>query len=92
LWLAFVEVTRPARSGLPEEASQLVRVVRPTSGVAYDVVNAFRITGAAHLVPEEPDSAGVASQAWVVNSHIDLATWNDIYWMDEDDIAAVSAV
>jgi hypothetical protein len=92
LWLAFMEVTRLVRSSLPEEASQLMRVTRFTSGVAYDVINAFRITGATHLVPEEPLSAGVASQAWVVNSHINLATWTDIYWMDEDDIAAVSAV
>jgi hypothetical protein len=92
LRLAFVEVTRPTHSGLPEEAWQLVRVTQPTSGVAYDVVNAFQITGAGHIMPEEPDSVGVASQAWVANSHIDLATWNDIYWMDEDDIATVSAV
>jgi hypothetical protein len=74
LWLAFLEVTCPARSGLPDEASQLMRFPRPTSGVAYDVVNAFRITGATHLVREEPDSVGVASQVWVVKSHIEVAT------------------
>jgi hypothetical protein len=91
-WLAFVEVTRPANSGLPEATSQLVRVTKPASGVAYDIVNASRITGAAHLVPEEPNCTGVAPRAWIVNSHIDFGTWNDIYWMDEDDIAAASVV
>jgi hypothetical protein len=91
-WLAFVEVTRPANSGLPEATSQLVRVTRPASGVAYDIVNASRITGAAHLIPEEPNCTGIAPRAWIVNSHIDLAMWNDIYWMDEDDIAAASVV
>jgi hypothetical protein len=25
-------------------------------------------------------------QAWIVNSHVDLATWNDIYWMDKKGI------
>jgi hypothetical protein len=40
----------------------------------------------------DTNSPGVASQAWMVNSHINLATWNDIYWMDEDDITAVSTV
>jgi hypothetical protein len=64
-WLAFVEVTRPANSGLPEEASQLVRIPQPASGVVYDVVNASRMTGAVHLVPEEPNRAGVAPQAWI---------------------------
>jgi hypothetical protein len=54
------------------------------------VVNASRITGAAHLIPEEPNCTGVVQRAWVVNSHIDPATWNNIYWMDEDDIAAAS--
>jgi hypothetical protein len=91
-WLAFAEVTRAANSGMPEDASQLVRVAQPTSGGAYAVVNASRITGGAHLIPEEPNSTGVVQRAWVVNSDIDLATWNDVYWMDEDEIAAVSRV
>jgi hypothetical protein len=91
-WLAFTEVTRAANSGMPEDASQLVRVTQPTSGAPYAVVNASGITGAAHLVSEEPNCAGVVQRAWVVNSHIDLATWNDVYWMDEDDIAASSRV
>jgi hypothetical protein len=67
-------------------------VSRNTSSAAYAVVNASRITGAAHLTPEEPNCAGVVQRAWVVNSHIDLATWNDVYWMEEDEIAAASRV
>jgi hypothetical protein len=91
-WLAFEEVTRAANSGMLEDASQLVRVTQPTSGAAHAVVNASRITGAAHLIPEEPNCAGVVQRAWVINSHIDLAAWNDVYWMDEDDIATASRV
>jgi hypothetical protein len=91
-WLAFAEIMRAVNSGMQEDASQLVRVTQPTSDATYAVVNASRITGAAHLIPEEPNCTGVDQRAWVVNSHIDLATWNDVYWMDADDIAAASRV
>jgi hypothetical protein len=37
------------------------------------VVNASRITGAAHLIPAEPNCTGIVQRTWVVNSHIDLA-------------------
>jgi hypothetical protein len=43
-------------------------------------------------IPEEPNCAGVVQRSWVVNSHIDLATWNDVYWLEEDDIATASRV
>jgi hypothetical protein len=69
-----------------------IDVARNTSSAACAVVNASRLTGAAHLIPEEPNCAGVVQRAWVVNSHIDLATWNDVYWMDEDGIATASRV
>jgi hypothetical protein len=52
-----------------------------TSRAAYAVVKASRITGAAHLIPEEPNYLAVVQRAWVVHSHIDLA-----------DIAAASRV
>jgi hypothetical protein len=61
-------------------------VSRNTSSAAYAVVNASRITG------EEPNCTGVIPHACVGNSHIDLATWNDLYWMDDEEIAAASAV
>jgi hypothetical protein len=73
-------------------------VSRNTSSAAYTVVNASRLTGAGFLcvwsgfIPEEPNCAGVVQRSWVVNSHIDLATWNDVYWLEEDDIATASRV
>jgi hypothetical protein len=91
-WLAFVELTRAVNSGTPEEASQLVRVTKPNTGAGYAVIDASRITNAAHLIPQEPNCAGVNQRTWLVNSHLDLATWNDIYWMDDDDIAMASVV
>jgi hypothetical protein len=55
-------------------------------------LKACRITGAAHLIAREPDSAAAPQREWTVNSHVDLATWNDVYWMDDEDIATASAV
>jgi hypothetical protein len=77
---------------MPKDASQLVRVIGPTSGGLYAVVNASRITGAVHLVPEELNCAVIVKCAWVVNSRIDLAMWNNVYWIDEDDLAVASRV
>jgi hypothetical protein len=58
-WLAFVELTRAVNSGTPEEASQLVRVTKPNARAGYAVIDASGITGAAHLIPQEPNCAGV---------------------------------
>jgi hypothetical protein len=61
-----------ANGGAPEPVSQLVRVVRPPREW-YGVIAAHKITGAAHLIPEEPVSSGEQNNAWIVNSHIDMA-------------------
>jgi hypothetical protein len=89
-WLAYVEVTKPANGGMPESASQLVRVVKVSSGGAYAVISAGNIVGAAHLIPEEPISSKLENKGWIVNSHIDLATWNDVYYMLEDELNTVA--
>lgn len=85
-WLAYVEQTRPANGGMPERASKLVRVVKPASGDGFVVISAANIVGAAHLIPEEPCSSREENKGWVVNSHIDLTTWNDVYYMLEEDL------
>jgi hypothetical protein len=83
----------PAYDSTPQGRQfEAVDVSRNTSSAAYAVVNASRIAGAAHLIPEEPTCASVVQGAWVVNSHIDLATWNDVYGIDANDIAAASRV
>ena len=88
-WLAYVDLTKPANGGMPEKASKMVRVVKPTTGEINAVISAGNIVGAAHLVPEEPNSTGKENTGWIVNSHIDLATWNDVYYMLEDELAAM---
>ena len=79
LWLGFVEVTIPVRSGEPESSSLLVRVIRPKEG-AYKVIAIRDIRGAAHLIPERPQPGQPEKEvAWVVNCHINLETWNHYY-------------
>jgi len=78
-WCAFVQTTTPAAGGTPERASGMVKVVTPSAGRGYAVISSDTIAGAAHLIPEEPDCSGIANKGWIVNSHIDLATWNEVY-------------
>ena len=89
-WLAYVELTRPANGGMPEMASKLVRVIKPMRGEKNAVISAGNIVGAAHVIPEVPLSAGAENTGWVVNSHIDLATWNDVYYMFQEELEAVT--
>jgi hypothetical protein len=88
--LAFVELTIVANGGAPEPVSQLVRVVRPHRDW-YGVIAAHKITGAAHLIPEEPVSLGEQNNAWIVNSQIDMATWNDVYWIEKKELTTMKA-
>ena len=85
--LAFVMVTRPINGGRASNVTGMVRVELPKSGSIYRVIDAGAIAGAAHLIPETPNAARVIpNKTWVVNSHIDLKTWNDVYYMEEDDL------
>jgi hypothetical protein len=87
LQLAFVERTRPANGGIPEKGSGMVRVVRPTQADdQYRIIDAGNIDGAAHLIPEIPDTWKERNTGWLVNSHIDLATWNTIYWVSQQEL------
>ncbi|KAF8538999.1 hypothetical protein BDD12DRAFT_805695 [Trichophaea hybrida] len=80
-WQVYIEVTQPANSEMPESASQLVRVVKVSSGGAYAVISAGYIVGAAHIIPEEPISSKLENTEVIFPSHIDLAICNDIYYI-----------
>jgi len=43
------------------------------------VISGGNIVGAAYIFPEEPISSGKLNKGWIVNSHIDLVTWNKVY-------------
>ena len=89
-WLAYMHLTKLANGGMPEKASQLVRVVKPTPGMVNAVISAGNIIWAAHLIVEEPILMERENKGWIVNSHIDLATWNDLHYMFEDELEAIA--
>jgi hypothetical protein len=76
--------------GMPERPSGMVRVTEATKGCGYVVISGGNITGAAHLIREEPGTSGMTRKAWIVNSHIDLTTWNEVYYMTEDELDHVA--
>src|SRR5947209_5841503 len=90
LWLTYVELTKPANGRIPQRASKLVRVVKPTTGEVDAVISVGNILGAAYVIPEEPDCSRSQNKGWIVNSHIDLAIWNDVYYMYEDELKAMA--
>jgi hypothetical protein len=76
--LALVRVTEPVNSGTAENALAMPRVAIPTvMAKRYAVIHAGSIEGAAHVVPLVPDNE--KNTRWIVNTHIDLETWNKVY-------------
>jgi len=86
VWCEFAQTTIPSVGGMPERASGMVRVTEAAKGSGYAVISGGNITSAAHLIPEEPGTLGTTRKAWIVNSHIDLTTWNEVYYMTEDEL------
>jgi hypothetical protein len=74
--LAFVEITKPYASGVPNSVSSMVRVVPPSDNnlSKFKVIVATNIRRAAHLIPEVPLLSQERNSGWVVNNHIDLMT------------------
>jgi len=75
----FVQTVTSAVGSTPERASSMVKVIKPTTGSGYAVISSDRIGDAAHLILEEPHFSRINNKGWLVNSHIDLATWNEVY-------------
>jgi len=57
----------------------MVKVIKPMTGSGYAVISGDKIGGTAHLIPEKPDCSGIKNKGWLTSSHIDLATWNEVY-------------
>ena len=79
-WMAFALTTVAENSGNVDPISKLAQVrVPPTSRARYQVFSAGNIVGCAHVIPEKPSKDPTMNERWVVNSHIDLMTWNEVY-------------
>jgi len=81
-WLAMALTTIPENSGNLDPVSKFVQVRKAPAAVALQVFSVGNIVGCAHAIPEVATSTKTCdgrNERWIVNSHMDLATWNDVY-------------
>jgi len=81
-WLALALTTIPGNSGNLDLVSKFVQVRKAPAAVALQVFSVGNIVGCAHVIPEIAISSKTGdgrNERWIVNSHIDLVTWNDVY-------------
>jgi hypothetical protein len=81
-WLAMPLTTIPEISGNLDPVSKFVQVRKAPAAIALHVFSVGNIVGCVHVIPEiatNTKTADVRNERWIVNSHIDLATWNDVY-------------
>jgi hypothetical protein len=81
-WLALALTTIPENSGNLDPVSKFVQVRKAMEAVALQVFGVEIIVGCADVIPEIATCCKTGdrrNKRWIVNSHIDLATWNDVY-------------
>jgi hypothetical protein len=81
-WLALALTTRPQNSGNLDPVSKFVQVGTTPAAVALQVFSMGTIVGCMHVIPEVATGSKVGderNEQYIVNTHIDLATWNDVY-------------
>jgi len=80
--LALALTTIPGSLGNLDPVSKFVQVRESMAAVALQVFSVGIIVGRAHVIPEIATSSKTGdgrNEGCIVNSHIDLATWNDVY-------------
>jgi len=81
-WLTLALTTIPENSGNLDPVSKFVQVRNAPAAVALQVFGVRNILGCPHVIREIATSSKTGdgrNERWIVNSHIDLATWNDVY-------------
>jgi len=81
-WFGLALTTIPQNSVNLDPVSKLVQVRKAPAAVSLQVVSVGNIVGCVHVIPEIAISSTTGdgrNERWIVNSHIDLATWNDVY-------------
>ena len=81
-WLALALTSIPENSGNWDPVSKFVHGRKAPAAVAFQVLSVGNIVGCAHGIPEIATSSETGhgwNERWIVNSHIDLVTWNDVY-------------
>jgi len=70
--LAGVQFVSPVNSGRISDVHSLVTVQMKEAAREFTVVDIGTILGLAHLIPE-------GDRRWIVSSHINLRTFNEVY-------------
>jgi len=81
-WLAMALTTTPGNWGNLDPVSKFVKVRTAPAAFALQVFSMGNIVGCVHGIPEIATSSKTADGRKVrciVNSHTDLATWNEVY-------------
>ena len=74
--------TIPAISGNLDLVPKVVQVRKSPAAIAWQVLSLGKNISCAHLIPEIATNSKTGdgrNERWIVNSHIDLAIWNDVY-------------
>jgi hypothetical protein len=80
--LALALSTIRDNSGNLDPGLKLLHVSKALANVALRVFSVGHIVGCVHLIPEIATSSKRGdgqNERWIVNSHIDHATWKDVY-------------
>jgi len=81
-WLALALTTIAVNSGNLDPISKFVQVRKAPAAVALQVFSVGNIIRCMHVIPEIATGSKTRdrrNKRWIVNTHIDLATWNDVY-------------
>jgi hypothetical protein len=72
----------PETSGKLDPVPKFVQLRIAQAAVSLHVFSVGNIVGCEHVILEIATSTKTGdgrNERWIVNSHIDLATWNDVY-------------
>jgi len=81
-WWALALTTIPANSGNLDPISKFVQVRNSPAADALQVVSVEKIVGCTYVVQEIASTSKTddgLNKRWIVNRHIDLATWIEVY-------------
>jgi hypothetical protein len=80
-WLAVVLTTIPGNSGNVDPVSTFVETTKSPVAVALQVLKVVNIVSCVHVIPWITTSSMTRDWLYewlIVNSHIDLASWNNV--------------
>jgi hypothetical protein len=80
--LALALTSRPENSGNLDPVSKFVQLRKSPAVIALQVFSVGNIVSCVHVIREIAISSTTGdgwNERWLVNSHIDQATWNDVY-------------